>query len=579
MARYPIYQIDFSAVSAGKHVASTKRRIKWRFGFPNEEALAEGQTGTACRGEEHDVVVVWSITSGKRQIMMDGKEVHYSTNRTNVLEHSWTSRGNHIVKVLCHATPPMTATPGFRQYDLFVDGQSFFTMPKMYELGLRSGSRDHRGGGGGIGTRSAYPPPGSVKAPKSEEEEQEDLQRAIRASLEESRAHLEQRAGGPPTPAPVPPPAPPALTDGDDLMSLGMGDPTVPGYDNGYGASAYQQPQAYQQQPGYQQPPMYEQSYQQPPAAPVYPTSNAGAGSYPALPASPAQDPGYYAQQPPAASPYGAAPVYGAPVYGAAPSYVPASPAPQSSTLLTENYTPNPSGPADLYDSYASEDPFAPKAAPPATHSQKANEILSAYASPSQMPGGYGSPDLKTGNDLALVTTNGSSPGSMAMMNFEEEEPLNPFDAALKKLVNVDHIDQPAEVHLAVKKKENEADTMKKKGKSKGLPPAAHQVVGGQATLAQISEVKPKKAPKEDIMKPPPQLFSADAQQAGMMVVYGQPNQQQGPPALQPQGFGVGFSQPGYGAQPGYGPQPGYGAQPGYGPQPGYAAQPPRTYY
>ena len=29
MSRYPIYQIDFSAVSAGKHVASTKRRIKW----------------------------------------------------------------------------------------------------------------------------------------------------------------------------------------------------------------------------------------------------------------------------------------------------------------------------------------------------------------------------------------------------------------------------------------------------------------------------------------------------------------------------------------------------------------------
>lgn len=27
--RFPVYQIDFSAVAAGKHVSSTKRRIRW----------------------------------------------------------------------------------------------------------------------------------------------------------------------------------------------------------------------------------------------------------------------------------------------------------------------------------------------------------------------------------------------------------------------------------------------------------------------------------------------------------------------------------------------------------------------
>ena len=484
--------------------------------------------------------------------MMDGREVHYTANRTNVLEHSWTSRGNHIVKILCHATPPMSATPGFRQYDLFIDGQSFFTMPKMYELGLRSGTRDRAGA-----PRSAVPP-ASVKAPRSAEEEQEDLQKAIRASLEESRAHLEQR-GMAPTAAPVPQPAPAAVPEGDDLMSLGMGDPTVPnvGYDGGYGA--YQQPAASgYQQSAYQQPPAYEQPaapvYQQPPGTPSYPTSNAGAASYPALPATPSagQDPGYYAQQPPAPAPY----------------YAPAA-APQSTTLLTETYTPNPGGPTDVYDTYAPEDPFAPKAAPPATHTQMANEILNAYSSPPPAGGnvGFESPDVKAGNEQALVAVNGDTPG---MIQFEEEAPLNPFDAALKKLVNVDHIDQPAEVHLEVKKKEDESEAMKKKGKSKGLPPAAHQVVGGQATLNQISEVKSKKAPKEDIMKAPPQLFSPEAQQAGMMVVYGQPNQQ-GPPPLQQQqgGFGVGYTQPGYGAQPGYAPQPGYS----------YTAQPPRAYY
>ena len=539
-----------------------------RFGYPNEEALACGQTGTACRGEEHDVVIVWSITSGKRQIMMDGREVHYSTNRTNVLEHSWTSRGNHIVKVLCHATLPLSAAPGFRQYDLFIDGQSFFTMPKMYELGLRSGSRDNRVSG----PRSALPPPAAVKAPRSAQEEQEDLQKAIKASLEESRAHLEQKSMAPPPP--VAAPAPPAVPDGDDLMSLGMGDPTVPaGYDSVFGASAsqpYQQAPAYQQQVGYQQPPIYEEpsayqqqpAYQQPTGTPAYPTSNAGSAAYPALPASTAtaQDPAYY-PPPPAPAPYMAPPTTPSVTYA-----TPAASPPQTGTVLPDTFTPNPSGPADLYDTYAAEDPFAPRAAPPATHSQVTNEILSEYMSPAPATGAQPA-GLATPGGAGQALANGDTPGSAAMIKFEDDEPSNPFDAALKKLVNVDHIDQPAEVHLAVKKKEEESEKMRKKGKSKGLPPAAHQVVGGQATLDQISEVKSKKEPKEDIMKAPPQLFSAEAQQAGMMVVYGQPAQQGPPPLQKPQGFGVGYPQ-----QAAYPVQPGYAAQPGY-------SQPPPAYY
>jgi hypothetical protein len=58
-------------------------------------------------------------------------------------------------------------------------------------------------------------------------------------------------------------------------------------------------------------------------------------------------------------------------------------------------------------------------------------------------------------------------------------------------------------------------------------------------------------------MKPPPQLFSLQAVQAGALVIYGQ-----SPPPAAPQGFGVG-------AYPGYGQA--YYAQP---PPPGYYQQP-----
>lgn len=79
---------------------------------------------------------MWSITSGKRLVLADGQEVHYSSSRSNVFDFSWTMRGNHVLKIVAHASPPLSPVPGFRQYDFFIDGQSFFSFPKVYRLGL-----------------------------------------------------------------------------------------------------------------------------------------------------------------------------------------------------------------------------------------------------------------------------------------------------------------------------------------------------------------------------------------------------------------------------------------------------------
>jgi hypothetical protein len=118
-----------------------------RFGFANPVAIEAGETGTACRGEEHDVTFVWSLTSGKRIVLADGQEVHYSCNRSTTFEYSWTMRGNHVLKITAYANPPMSPTPGFRQYDFFVNGQSFFYFPKLFRLGLPGGEqRDHQSG-------------------------------------------------------------------------------------------------------------------------------------------------------------------------------------------------------------------------------------------------------------------------------------------------------------------------------------------------------------------------------------------------------------------------------------------------
>ena len=226
--------------------------INRRFGFANLDALAAGQTGTDCRGEEHDVTIVWSVTSGKRLVLADGKEVHNSKNRNTVFEYSWTAKGNHVMKVVAHSQPPMSAVPGFRQYDFFVDGQSFFTFPKVFRLGLAP--NDPRGGGRRrtneyssdrnvpTSSRSAYSSNSgnngynnyggqnlnpyvsdaevrstrsmnsnnivSIEAPHNPEEEDAYLRQAIENSLKET-----------PSPSrPALPPAPPSAPPGDNLL-------------------------------------------------------------------------------------------------------------------------------------------------------------------------------------------------------------------------------------------------------------------------------------------------------------------------------------------------------------------------
>lgn len=251
-SRFPVYQIDFTAVASGKRVATSKRRIRWRFGLSNQVALDAGESGTACRGEEHDVTVVWSVTSGKRLILADGQEVHYSTTRSSIFEFSWTMRGNHVLKVVCNAAPPISGKGPARQYDLSVDGMSFFTMPKVYELGIRGSisSRAPVSGPVPSGRYSNQPSSRQVhydqnkqqnrqqnrqqynsNAPTSQEQENEDMKRAVQNSIEESRRHLSRKTNTvsssmrlkaqPDFAAPVRKALPPSMSAPVDLLDFG----------------------------------------------------------------------------------------------------------------------------------------------------------------------------------------------------------------------------------------------------------------------------------------------------------------------------------------------------------------------
>lgn len=372
-----------------------------RFGFANPEALAAGQTGTACRGEEHDITLVWSITSGKRLVLADGQEVHYSSSRGNVLDFSWTMRGNHVLKIVAHSAPPLSAAPGFRQYDFFVDGQSFFTFPKVFRLGLAAG--DPRGNGpqpsGGYNNYSTATssPPGigsdarsvglaSIEAPHNPDEEEAYLQEAIKNSLLEAAAK------------------PNVSQAGKDLLLDFFDDNTTvdpaplaiaaqpfgsPGYGQSFGAPAAP---AFASPPSYgapaPAPPPYS-NYTTPAPAPPY----GSAPSYPPQPnyggaaplALPAPAPAFATAPPPAAADPWGAPAPATPVnsWGAPPPAAPANSwgSPPPAAPANSWAAPAPSVPTNTWTAPAPAAPMTPSyGAPPASSDPWGAQVPSAAA-------------------------------------------------------------------------------------------------------------------------------------------------------------------------------------------------------
>ena len=521
------------------------------------------------------MIIVWSITSGKRQIIMDGREIHFSSNRVGVIDFSWNAKGNHVFKTICNATPPLSPQPGYRQYDLLIDGQSFFRMPKVFELGVKGisalenrvpgqyNSYDEASPRSAYGNDygGGYAPEPPARAPRDPLEEDAELQRAIKASLEDAKNHLDEapKPAGPPDVLSEPPAATTTdLLDFDGPTSSAFSVPGITSnvslnsYDGGL-ASVYSAPPAQQ--------------------------------SYLALPSSQPPSSNYGA-----AAPYQQPLPYGAPQYGAAPlppqqqQYLALPPShPQAAQYGAPPQYQFPAQqppPPNQYASHtggSSDDPFAPKAP---SLQDVSNNILKAYGGPpaaatngtsygaqppqSQgyyQPGQYQPGQYQPGMQYN-TESNGPSGSSLSMNNTfsinepvtVEEKPTNPFDAVLKKLVNFDHIDEPAEEQLKLTMKQQEDERKKKlQLKSAPLPPAASRVVGSGATLREIATVKPPMK-KEVIMMPPAHLFQGDAAMAGAMVEYGAP-----PPPLQPRGFGVVHMQGQYAAQAQPPPQQGYG--------------------
>jgi hypothetical protein len=134
-----LYQIDCCNAASGKTVCATKRRVRWRFGTTNQSALENGAVGVECRGRESDILFSWSITSGKRMIVQDNKEVHYSQGKRAEGKFSfvWSADGR-MFTLVAYAAPPVQKTHRMcgKQFLLLIDNIPFDSLPRMYELGM-----------------------------------------------------------------------------------------------------------------------------------------------------------------------------------------------------------------------------------------------------------------------------------------------------------------------------------------------------------------------------------------------------------------------------------------------------------
>ena len=106
--------IDFNATACGRCIGHSKRKVKFRFW----QAI-----------EEHELILIWSINSGKQVVLLDGRVIYSTVSRSSTVDISHTTHDNTNFRLVAHRY--QSSERGSYQYDLFINGTSFFSLPKM----------------------------------------------------------------------------------------------------------------------------------------------------------------------------------------------------------------------------------------------------------------------------------------------------------------------------------------------------------------------------------------------------------------------------------------------------------------
>lgn len=103
------------------------------FGFTNLSFIREGKENRNCRGEEHEIQLVWSVHSGKTRVYWNGTNISHYFRQDQIFEEvnfSWQARSGETFNIVALEKSPAEGP----QYDLLVDGKSFFSFPRISQL-------------------------------------------------------------------------------------------------------------------------------------------------------------------------------------------------------------------------------------------------------------------------------------------------------------------------------------------------------------------------------------------------------------------------------------------------------------
>ena len=344
------YQVDYTVQNTAKTLGFSKKRVTFKFGFANEKAIAEGNNGPACRGSEHELTFVWSLKTGKRQLLLDNRDLHFSESGQNgwfadtVWQHSFSlkDKATHkVFKVHFISQPKDRDLSSQRPFDLRIGGMSYFQFNKIFQLGTprmivgQADTRGHGAGGGGYHESGRDSPMNAeerkqlaaaklaslrdIEEERVKREEEEQQKQSKQQDMQRVEEALISFDDDPPPPVPAQVPAT-QLTSSGGPNQYYASSITMDNFDGGAA-----------------------NPYAPPPPAPTsggYGSNNPYGGTSNPYGAAATTNP--YG-----ASPYGTASPYGASPYGASPPPAPAPPAAADSSnsfALTPYQPPASSG-------------------------------------------------------------------------------------------------------------------------------------------------------------------------------------------------------------------------------------------
>lgn len=92
--------------------------------------------GTAPATSTHAVSLIWSVKTGKQEVVMDDEQIWFGRQRgAAVFSHAWLSRQGLKMEVMAttRTVPSRHVAPEFRHHDLVINGQLFDKLPGVGE--------------------------------------------------------------------------------------------------------------------------------------------------------------------------------------------------------------------------------------------------------------------------------------------------------------------------------------------------------------------------------------------------------------------------------------------------------------